>query len=215
MTLRLFCVICSLVFLQACATSENVQKPIKESAKSVALSEFDSLLQGQDFYNPTLPISLTLPEGWLAQKMDKSTHVIGKDGPLIVLKPKLRKIIQILNINNSDRRDSNNLANLIVITSEKRVSKRVATNVYNAALKKQLTKSNRYDFVRPESKKEIAGQTYSILPADAKSGNNIELKQDYYTTSVNNKLVVFILTYTSQDQLDRMEGVIKSASFDN
>ena len=213
MTLRLFCVICSLVFLQACATSENVQKPIKESAKSVTLSEFDSLLQGQDFYNPTLPISLTLPENWLVEKVDKSTHIIGKDKPLVVLKPRLRKAVQILNVKKPDG-SSSTFANMSVLTFNKNISERLSVNVYNTALKKQLIKSDRYDFVRSESQREIAGQTYSILPADAKS-NNIELKQDYYTTFVNNKLVVFILTYTSQDQLNRMEGVIKSASFDN
>ena len=199
--------------MQACATSENIQKPIKESAKSVTLTDFDSLLQGQDFYNPTLAISLTLPESWSVEKIDKSTHVIGKDSPLIVLKPKLKKAIQILNINSSDGGDPNNLANLIVVTSEKKISKRVATNIYNTALKKQLTRSDRYDFVRSESKREFAGQTYSVLPADVKS-NGIEFKQDYYTTSVNNKLVVFILTYASQHKLNRMEEIIKSASFD-
>ena len=209
---RVFCIICSLVFLQACATSENVQKTTTEPIKSAELTKFDSTLQGRDFYNQTLPVSLTLPEGWLVEKQDKSTHVIDNDKALKVLKPKsLRKAtVTVLSITQPARVST--YANLSLIISKRKASGKLPLDFYNKQLKKTLKETGRYDFIRPESKKELAGQTYSILPGDTEV-RNFKIKQDYYATFVDGKRVVFLLTYTGEDGLNIMEGILKSASF--
>lgn len=200
------------LFISACTLSE---KP----------ANFDyGVVENNQYKNKFFNFTLDVPSDWYIQSKEETQAIADKAAEISSDDEVLHDVIDATDIANATllavrKYDSGALVafnpNFIVITENVAAAREIKNGEDYLNTTKRILEQTKLEYSHVDENFEVIklGSTPFYTMNTARNDLGIEINQRYYVAIINDFSLIFVLTYSTKDQLDELTSVIKTVTF--